>query len=90
LAASLQVDFCSPNAFIQECSMGIHYNVGNDILDYVRNPAVFRFENGFIPRPLGSGLGVEIDEEKVRAAAKTGHRWRNPVWRTRDGAVAEW
>jgi galactonate dehydratase len=90
LAASLQVDFCTPNIFIQECSIGIHYNVGNDILDYVKNPEVFRFEAGFIPRPTGPGLGVEIDEAKVRAAAETGHRWRNPIWRTVDGVVAEW
>jgi galactonate dehydratase len=31
-----------------------------------------------------------MDEEKVREAARTGHDWRNPVWRTADGAVAEW
>jgi len=26
----------------------------------------------------------------VREMAKTGHRWRNPVWRHEDGSVAEW
>ena len=36
------------------------------------------------------GLGVDIDEAKVREAAKSGHRWRNPIWRTADGVVAEW
>jgi len=90
LAASLQVDFCTPNAFIQEQSLGIHYNQGSDLLDYLVNPTVFEYAGGFVARPTRPGLGIEIDEAKVREAAKHGHRWRNPVWRTEDGAVAEW
>jgi galactonate dehydratase len=90
LAASLQVDFCTPNAFIQEQSLGIHYNQGSDLLDYVVDPSVFDYRDGFVSRLTNPGLGVEIDEAKVRAAAGTGHRWRNPVWRTGDGVVAEW
>ncbi|MBO4298001.1 MAG: galactonate dehydratase, partial [Clostridia bacterium] len=42
LAACLQVDFCSPNAFIQEQSAGIHYNAGYDLLNYLNNPEIFR------------------------------------------------
>ena len=90
LASSLQVDFCTPNAFIQEQSLGIHYNQGSDLLDYLVDPTVFHYSAGFVDRPRGPGLGIEIDEARVRAAAKTGHRWRNPVWRTADGVVAEW
>lgn len=90
LAASLQIDFSTPNAFIQEQSLGIHYNQDSDLLDYLVNPSVFDCREGFITRLEGSGLGIEIDEEKVRAAVKVGHRWRNPVWRTEDGGVAEW
>jgi galactonate dehydratase len=90
LAASLQLDFCTPNAFIQEQSLGIHYNQGSDLLDYLKDPGVFRYEQGFVPRLTAPGLGIEIDEERVREAAKQGHRWRNPVWRTNDGVVAEW
>ena len=37
LAACLQVDAVSYNAFIQEQSMGIHYNVGKSVTDYVFN-----------------------------------------------------
>jgi galactonate dehydratase len=40
--------------------------------------------------PQGPGLGIEVNEEKVREMAKVGHRWRNPVWRHEDGSVAEW
>jgi galactonate dehydratase len=90
LAASLQLDFCTPNAFIQEQSLGIHYNQGSDLLDYLTDPTVFHYENGFVHRLTAPGLGIEIHEEKVREAAKVGHRWRNPVWRTEDGSVTEW
>ena len=90
LAACLQVDAVSYNAFIQEQSLGIHYNQGNDLLDYIRNPEVFKYEDGFVSIPQGPGLGIEVNEEKVREMAKVGHRWRNPVWRHEDGSVAEW
>lgn len=90
LAASLQVDFCSPNAVIQEQSLGIHYNQGSDLLDYLVDPGVFHYENGFVPRLTAPGLGIEINEEKVREAAKIGHNWKNPVWRLEDGTVTEW
>ena len=35
LAANLQLDAVCYNAFIQEQSLGIHYNAANDMLDYV-------------------------------------------------------
>lgn len=90
LASSLQVDFCTPNAFIQEQSLGIHYNQGSDLLDYLADPTIFEYESGFVKRLTAPGLGIEINEEKVREAAKIGHNWRNPVWRNEDGCVAEW
>jgi galactonate dehydratase len=90
LATCLQIDAVSYNAFIQEQSLGIHYNKGNDLLDYIKNPEVFKYEDGMVSIPQGPGLGIEVNEEKVREMAKTGHRWRNPVWRHADGSVAEW
>jgi len=90
LAACLQVDAVSHNAFIQEQSLGIHYNSDNDLLDYVTNREAFAYAEGFVAIPNGPGLGVEIDEDYVRERAKIGHRWRNPVWRHADGSVAEW
>ena len=50
LAASLQVGFASPNHVIQEQSIGIHYNQGNDLLDYLRNPEVFDYADGFVKK----------------------------------------
>ena len=35
LAACVQMDTCTPNVFIQEQSLGIHYNQGSDLLDYL-------------------------------------------------------
>jgi len=90
LAASLQVDFASPNFLIQEQSLGIHYNEDNDLLDYLVDPAVFAFTDGYVERPTGPGLGIEIDEAAVRKAAEDPHRWRNEIWRLKDGSFAEW
>ncbi|GHO83256.1 galactonate dehydratase [Dictyobacter formicarum] len=90
LASSLQLDFCTPNAFIQEQSLEIHYNQHTDLLDYLVDPSVFKYEDGFVARPTKPGLGVEINEAKVREAARAGHQWHNPVWRNIDGSVTEW
>jgi len=90
LMACVQVDATCHNAFIQEQSMGIHYNQGRGVLDYVLNRDDFRFENGFMTLPTRPGLGVEVNEALVRQEAQTPHRWRNPVWRHPDGSIAEW
>lgn len=90
LASCLAVDFVSHNAVLQEQSMGIHYNQGAELLDFVTNKDDFRIENGFINPLRKPGLGVEIDEERVIEASKTASDWRNPVWRHADGSVAEW
>ncbi|MET8473205.1 galactonate dehydratase [Streptomyces sp. NPDC006422] len=92
LAACLQVDFASPNAFIQETSLGIHYNVGSDLGDYLVDTSVFDFDStdGHMARLTAPGLGIEVDEQAVIKAAESGHRWHNPVWRHADGSFAEW
>ncbi len=90
LATCLQIDAVSYNAVIQEQSLGIHYNTTNDLLDYVVDPAVFSYADGVVAIPTGPGLGIEVNEAYVRERAAEGHRWRNPVWRHRDGRVAEW
>ncbi|EHR60563.1 galactonate dehydratase [Saccharomonospora cyanea] len=90
LAASLQVAFATPNFLIQEQSIGIHYNVDAELLDYVLDRAPFAFPEGVIRRWEAPGLGVDIDEDAVRAADARGHRWRPPVRRHEDGSFAEW
>jgi galactonate dehydratase len=90
LAACLQMGFATPNFLIQEQSIGIHYNQGAEVLDYVLDKSPLRFVNGNIERLTGPGLGIEVDEAAVRAADTRGHSWRSPLWRHPDGSLAEW
>ena len=90
LAACLQLAACTPNVAIQEMSLGIHYNVGHDLLNFCTNKEALTAVDGHLPIPDGPGLGVTIDEDAVREAHKDRHRWRNPVWRQQDGSFAEW
>lgn len=90
LAANLQIDAGAYNAFIQEQSLGIHYNKSNDLLDYVNDPSVFAYKDGMVAIPEGPGLGIDVNEEYVIERAAEGHRWRNPIWRHKDGSFAEW
>ena len=90
LAASLQIDLATPNFLIQEQSLGIEYGGGSALLDYLVDPQVFNFVDGHIGRLAGPGLGIEVDEDAVRAAASEGHSWRSPVLRHSDGSFAEW
>ena len=58
-AAAIQIDTCSPNFLIQEANQGpLHKKI-------FKEPLVF--ENGFIVPPAGPGLGVEFDEDVVKA-----------------------
>ena len=90
LASCLQLAACTPNVAIQEMSLGIHYNVGHDLLFFCADKSVLTPTDGYLAIPQGPGLGIEIDEAAVREAGKEGHRWRNPVWRQKDGSFAEW
>ncbi len=74
LAANLQLDAVCYNAFIQEQSLGIHYNQTNDLLDYLVDPSVFEYKDGHVAIPQGPGLGIEINESFVAKAAEAGHR----------------
>ena len=90
LGSCLQLAGCTANVVLQEMSLGIHYNVGHDLLSFVSNPDVLTPVAGFLPIPAAPGLGVDIDEAGVRKAHEQRHRWRNPIWRHEDGSFAEW
>jgi galactonate dehydratase len=90
LASCLQLAACTPNVAIQEMSLGIHYNVGHDLLSFCSDPEVLTPVGGYLPIPQKPGLGVTIDEAGVREADKDRHRWRNPIFRNEDGSFAEW
>lgn len=75
LSACVQLDICTPNVFIQEQSLGIHYNKGGDLLDY----AFVSPEAGHTG-PTGAasyfrGVGSRIGEKKRLVWAD---RWPSP------------
>jgi galactonate dehydratase len=90
LASCLVVDFLSPNSMLQEQSIGMHYNDGVELIDYVKNKDDFTIENGDILPLEGPGLGVEIDRDFVIEQSRIDHDWNPPFWRHEDGSVAEW
>ncbi len=90
LASCLQVAFASPNHLIQEQSIGIHYNQGAEVLDYVVDTEPLRFVDGCFERLTAPGLGIQVDEAAVRDAASRWQPWQNPLWRHPDGSAAEW
>jgi galactonate dehydratase len=90
LAACLQLDLALPNALAQEQGVNGAYGTHPD-LEILRNPEVLTAVDGFIPRLTGPGLGVEIDEDAVRARVATGPLDpAGPVWTQSDGSFAEW
>ena len=64
----------------------IHYNVGAESSDYLVDPSIFKYTNGYVEIPQGEGLGIEINEPAVREANQKGHDWKNPIWRNYDTA----
>ncbi|PFH48039.1 hypothetical protein AMATHDRAFT_66331 [Amanita thiersii Skay4041] len=100
LAACMQVAISVPNFVIQEMSWKIHYNTHPDreheadLHTYLLNPEVFNVENGHVAALQGPGLGILVNEERVRefsAKYVNGYpAWRNPVWRGDDGSLREW
>ncbi|HJO81291.1 MAG: mandelate racemase/muconate lactonizing enzyme family protein [SAR202 cluster bacterium] len=58
-ASAIQIDTCSPNFLIQEANQGpLHKTI-------FKEPLVL--ENGSITPPTGPGLGVELDEDVLKA-----------------------
>lgn len=90
LAACLQLDGICQNAVIQEQSLGIHYNQQNDLLDYLVDPRVFEYVDGYVTIPDSPGLGIEINEEYVRERSRSFEPLRRQLWRHPDGSFAEW
>ncbi|MCO7125349.1 galactonate dehydratase [Sporolactobacillus shoreicorticis] len=90
LAATLQMDACTPNVFIQEQSLGIHYNRGFDLLDFVKNKEIFQYKDSYVELPKGPGLGLDLDVDKIEQISQEGLYWTNPKWKNYDGTIAEW
>ena len=67
LAASLQVAFATPNFLIQEQSLGIHYNSGDDLLDYLVDPS---------PSASQDGHAVAVRPARASASSRRGRGTR--------------
>jgi galactonate dehydratase len=79
LAASLQVDACTPNFLVQE-----HFTTGEG---YIKEPFVIK--DGYIDVPTKPGLGIELDEEALSDKLYDGN-WETPRFWHNDGSVADW
>ena len=78
LAACIQFALCTPNFLIQE-----HGNLGGG---YLKEP--IQINKGLLIPPQGPGLGIELDEERIRAM--DWEDWDTPrIWHA-DGSVADW
>ncbi|MGH3378877.1 MAG: galactonate dehydratase [Actinoallomurus sp.] len=91
LAACVQLDLAVPNFYAQEHVIDLTSAESAD-LAILRDPGVLVPAAGYLDRPAGPGLGIEVDEEAVRDA----HRpdllvpEGNPPWADPDGGFAEW
>lgn len=94
-AACMAVALTTPNFAILEMSLGMHYNTeaGDDVdlLTYLRDPETFAIgKDGHVKAPTGYGLGIDIDEDKVRAIAKETKPWQCKTFHGPDGSIREW
>lgn len=90
LAASLQLDFATPNFLIQEQVLGLG-NPGTvdnryKFVDY----GDYNVKDGYVELMKKPGLGIDVDEDAVRHVAENTKPWRAPEWTGKDGALAEW
>jgi len=89
LAACIQLDLAVPNFYAQEHTADLR--AGSTDLALISNPEVLAVTDGYIARLTGPGLGVEVDEDAVRAAVVAGPlEAGSPVWVNLDGSFAEW
>jgi galactonate dehydratase len=78
MASCIQLDACTPNFLIQE--MGC---LGEG---YLKEP--FKVEDGYIEIPKKPGLGIELDDEAIKAKIYPGD-WRHEGETHEDGSVAD-
>ena len=47
-------------------------------------------DEGYVKLLTAPGLGIEMDEDKIRAQAKVGHSWADREWELDDGTPTTW
>lgn len=88
-AACVQFGFATHEVAFTECQLGLHEPERHPYLQVV-DASAFDLRDGELQRPTGHGLGIEIDEERVRAMAAEPEKVPLERWRRRDGSHAEW
>jgi galactonate dehydratase len=90
LAACLQVAFAVPNFYAQEQSLNLHLGP-SPACAVLADPSPLLPVGGRIARPTAPGLGIEVNEDAVRAAVDHGQlEPGSPTWTYDDGSFAEW
>jgi galactonate dehydratase len=90
LAAALQIDACSQNAILQEQVLNYETIAGEPVPEYVTDPSALAVDDeGFVGIPTAPGLGVELDEDRLREFERDVD-WSPPTVHRADGSVAEW
>lgn len=85
--SSLHIDTCSPNTLIQEQVLFRDDFLEFDWRSYLKNPEVLEPEDGYIDPPPGPGLGLEINEAKVRERATEDFEYDRGIVRRPDGSI---
>ena len=88
-AASLQVALCSPAHLMQEQHLEVHAGHAWTGAPVVRYDTALELVGGAVAVPRSPGLGIDVDEESVRAGSHASE-WATPRWRHADGTHAEW
>src|SRR5699024_9771982 len=88
-AASAQFGFATHEVAFTECQLGLHEPEQHPYLRVV-DTSVLVLREGALQRPTGPGLGIEVDEERVRAMAADAETVPLERWQRRDGRQSEW
>lgn len=51
---------------------------------------VYHFKNGYCDLLTQAGLGIDVNEQFIQQQNSLQTKWRNPIWRNKDGSFAEW
>ena len=51
---------------------------------------MFAIHEGYVKAPQGPGLGIEVDEDKIRQIAAETEPWQPKVFYGEDGSIREW
>jgi galactonate dehydratase len=87
LAASLHVDACSPNALLQEQILFRGDSGEDGWRSYLHNPEVLEPTDGYVDLPPGPGLGLDVDEERLRERDGEDLHYTRGIERLPDGSV---